>query len=1498
MDIPRSGELLGDRYVAGEPIGQGSSGIVFRARDRWTSRQVAIKLLKGPDAVELARREYELAGDAAHCCLARALDVGRLNGSAFVVFELAEGQHFDRALRGAEPAALIEALDDLLGAVGYLHARGVIHGDLKPENVRVAWSDGRPVVRLLDLGLARPPGQIGGGNAAYGAPEAMGGTATACSDLFSVGAMAFEVLAGGVLPFGDPSSPEYLSRLMQEEPVPLPEQVPAGLKELVGRLLSKQPATRYRSTAEARAALRSAARHPPPVKETPSPPRLVERDEALRRIYQALASQAEADLSAIVIAGAPRSGRSTLLQRAVIEGQLLGMRAIGVTARDGLKPLLGQLLEQAETLGAEREARAADEEVNRSGRSPEARFAPLFAVLRALEAVGTRGGGVLVAIDDLDRSDNTTAEAVRFLTASAESSRIVWLLVAGPDAPAGSVRCSPLSAQGVEAVVSAMLPGLPATGELAQVAYQGTGGIAGEVVDGVMRLVNERAIRFADGRWGLRAEGIARDAFGALSVDRIAELLNSLSAEVRGDLAAAALDGGCFEAACERLELGRERSERARNAGIGIRALRNDGGRLAVASDGVRELLVSGLPQGEERRIRRALVQSLARCTAAPEIARRAEHLQALGLDDEAVQESLRAADAAFANADLQATCKSLEDACNWGGSAIGRRVALRRAEALATAGSVEQALVVLDEALDCGCEKIAVQRTRGRILARAGRYDAAIEVLREAAVGNDEGDAADDRFWLGWSLMMRGRYREAEALASTGAASSRDRARLGRLRGTVAWHGGSPDHACAILQEALADATESGDALVVIEVEQSLGTAERLRGNLDAAAAHYEEAIRLARAAGFAPLLAKCLNNLAIVHYQAGKWKHAHRAWETMNELAIRLDAKEEVLLAHNNLALLFKDRGELERAERDLDRAVDIARDCGLKRYQAMALGNRAEVLTIAGQHERAGRDLGASVQLATEIGSRNELLECGRRRAALSLAAGRPEEALAEARAAAEAAEERGDTVERGNALLVACAAARALGQLEDANKDLQAVVALFENAGTDLDRARANLEKAHLAAAYGQESDAREAAREAASVFSAIGAERELNAARQLQDGGQSAGRAQAMLDLLRVAANARDVDALLGQTVERLLSITGSERGCVVLLEGREGPRLAARKSLPGVDDQLPVLSRGIADRVVASGRPLVLVNVGEEMALASRESVAALGVKAALCAPLKRGEQALGLLYVDSRKGPELVRFGTWILDAATAIIVPALERLIEAERERERVLLLRNAATDTLEAVCAVDASLDLLSEESDEGQRQRLIAAARGRTEELTRRSEGLLELLQSEDGSLDGEPESIAVKALLGCTLDVFASSGSPVSVDIREDAPQQVRGHLEPLAAALARIVDMAQGRAQGDAPVRVVAEGVTLDNDPHGRTAWRPGQSAGRRFLRIEIVAEKAKGAPGGEDDPLSPDNLSMKAVARVIRRSGGRLQADAENGRFVLEFETAGPEAI
>ncbi len=1479
MSAPRPGDLLGARYVLLDVLGEGSFSIVFRARDRWRQEDVAVKVFRGGDPEErtlAARREHLVARDLRHPAIASATDAGRFSGHPFVVLELAAGEALDVAMRDAEPRQILRVIDTLAAGLAVLHARDLVHGDLKPANVRVARRGQRLEARLVDLGCARPPGTVGGGTAAYAAPEALGGAATVASDLFSLGVIAWELLTGA-LPFGSPDEEGYLSRLAGGQPGREGDHLAPELAAILRRLLSSAPTARYGSAGELRAALGTVL-EAGAAEQTPPSPELVERDGALAAIRVFTKDVARGPVGPQWIVGTPRSGRSRVLSLAAAEARIDGFGTLETSARDGLVAWLHDLVRQAERAGASG-ADAARAAIDDRAGGAEGRHARLFAVLDVLTSAAT-GAPLLVLVDDADEASPAVREALRFLAASRGEARVGWVIVDRAGEGGVEVRLDALSEAGASALISSLLPGIDGALELARLARARSDATPGSLVEGTLALVDARAIRFVDGQWRRAAEGVPDWAYQDLDEARIDARLEQLGREARTTLCAIALDGGTVEAASARLGLASDLVARAAGPALRAGLLRAAGAGLTFASSEVRAQLVSRLgPEAREALHHDALAR-LANQVDPGSRAARTRHLAALGRRAEAASDALEAGRAAADAGDLHDATALLEQARVWGEPSSAGPAALALATIHASLGQVDSALAALDHALTSGLPAAVVARARGGVLARAARYDEAIAAL--GAVGDRGSLEPIDRFWLGWSLMMRGRYDEAEPLAARADCSEAERARLGRLAGTIAWHRGHFDEACAILEAAGKDARASADKLLVAEVEQSMGTAERLRGRLDEAASHYAAAIAASRAAGFVAVLAKSLNNLAIVEYQSGRWEGARHAWESMRELAVRLSAHEEILLAHNNLGLLFQDRGELARAERSLDEAIRLARLHELARYEAMATGNRAEVRARAGRWDAATSDLDAAEAIADRIGARDETLECRRRRAMVRLGRGDAGGALLDALAAAVEAAESGARAESGHAYLIAAASARTLGRVDEAERHLGSVASAWASGTTRLDAARLDLERANVRLAAGDRREAVRIARRAGAVFAELGAERELALVRTLEDADVSVDRGEALLEILKVAGEAAGTGALLDTVLGRIVHLTGAERGVVITFSGDEEPRIAARRGGEGQD---PIVSRGIADRAIASRRALVLANVDDESDLAGRDSVMRLGVRAALCAPLMQGDACLGLLYVDSTRGPELVRFGVWVVDAAAAILAPALARLAEREHAQEREALLRAAAIDGLETVGALDSAFDLIADGvTREGDAAR-VGVARERCTALLARSGRLLELVRVDAQTPSALPEEFSVRTLIASALEALEGSATP-SLEL-DGCSSLVTGVLDRLASAVTRMIESATRARGGPTTLRVREVDPLEDGSRPRERGWRPGASAGRRFVRIEVE--------GGALDPFGADEtaLAMRAARRLAAQSGGRLFAEpvADGHRIVMEIE-------
>jgi eukaryotic-like serine/threonine-protein kinase len=256
-------------YEIQSPIGAGGMGEVYRARDPRLGRDVAVKVLPvsfAADTERLRRFEQEARAVAAlnHPNILAIYDIGTREGAPFIVSELLEGESLRKRLSGAALPVrkAIEYAVQIAQGLAAAHEKGIVHRDLKPENVFVT-RDGR--VKILDFGLAKlmQPEQEGAetishqteagvvlGTVGYMSPEQVRGKpADQRSDLFSFGAILYEMLSGRRAFHGETAA-DSMSAILREEPPDLTETnrgIAPGLEHIVQHCLEKNPEERFQS---------------------------------------------------------------------------------------------------------------------------------------------------------------------------------------------------------------------------------------------------------------------------------------------------------------------------------------------------------------------------------------------------------------------------------------------------------------------------------------------------------------------------------------------------------------------------------------------------------------------------------------------------------------------------------------------------------------------------------------------------------------------------------------------------------------------------------------------------------------------------------------------------------------------------------------------------------------------------------------------------------------------------------------------------------------------------------------------------------------------------------------------------------------------------------------------------------------------------------------------------------------------------------------------------
>jgi serine/threonine protein kinase len=255
--------LLNNRYRLEEPLGSGGMAMVYRGHDLMLERTVAIKILRkdysnDPEFRERFHLEAKAAANLSHPNIVTVHDFGLNIDQLFIVMEYVPGTDLKTILKKRGRISIPEAIELISQAcagIGYAHRAGLVHCDIKPQNMLVT-----PEKRLkvVDFGIARALSAISPdermdivwGSPQYFSPEqAAGGAPSPASDVYSLGVIFFEMLTGK-LPFAAQTA-EELARQHRETLPPSPRKfnpsIPIPLEQIILKILAKEPSSRYRT---------------------------------------------------------------------------------------------------------------------------------------------------------------------------------------------------------------------------------------------------------------------------------------------------------------------------------------------------------------------------------------------------------------------------------------------------------------------------------------------------------------------------------------------------------------------------------------------------------------------------------------------------------------------------------------------------------------------------------------------------------------------------------------------------------------------------------------------------------------------------------------------------------------------------------------------------------------------------------------------------------------------------------------------------------------------------------------------------------------------------------------------------------------------------------------------------------------------------------------------------------------------------------------------------
>jgi tetratricopeptide (TPR) repeat protein len=949
-------------YSVHRKLGSGSLGTVYLVRDPRRRRLVALKVLRTdrltPEAVGRLQKEFRAIASLHHEQIATAHDFGYTESGRvpFYTREYVQGTPLPPGPPGSSaPAEFLRPILDLLDALEYLHAHGILHLDIHPGNIIVAEDKHRGSV-LIDFGVIPSAGGTGlqtGWEPWSGMPpEMLGrGAPSLATDIF---------LAGRVLHYRLTGDARGEVRLPREIPGWGP-RLTLEIERIAGKALQPDPRQRFASAREFREALARAIGEPR-MEPQPSEPREITlgRDVEIQAMEDALRDVLSGKSRVFRLSGPPGSGKTHLLGEARVRAQLRGLEVVEASFFPGSGP--GFLRAAFESARAARrgKTRWLEPLSAKHGGTPEER------ARRAAKAFFDDGGGPLVLIaDDLELADGESRLLAEALLAEVSSlgpepeGRSLGIFVATARPPGRGARrrdvrfLKPLRAAEAGSLLEALVRPLVIPGPLLKKA-------AAEGRGSPLRLHEiARALTLEWSRSGVIPPSASLPSFqegpaggvtwaGIEAPDR--ELLSALAFIGRPaspEEIAAALERNLLET--------RKSLMRVRRAGLVTPLRHGRGRRYRLSRPPSMEEIASCCPGLDSRMVHARLARFLG-ASSRPDLdleENLARHLLLCGKRDRGFDLALSAASRLRERGQAGRAVRLLEEASS---PELPVRERLRVAEEISSileeTGDHLAGISVIEPFYrgELGslsrAEAVRVRRRLGVHYHRGGEAEKALAVFEETQAAADPVLDLEDLVFVDSELAelhtLRGEYGLAEEACKRGLARLEKIEPGGEFR-----------------------------ARMEVTLRASLGHLDLRRMDLKSAQAELQAAARLSRRLGLRSGQPAIFNNLGIVENQLNNFAEAERAFRTAEKLLLAAGEGSGVVSISCNLAVLAAKRGDRDEASLRLERAAQLLRRYPGQRLEFFVGYTRGVVAHLFGDPAGVAEALQAALPLARKAG-----------------------------------------------------------------------------------------------------------------------------------------------------------------------------------------------------------------------------------------------------------------------------------------------------------------------------------------------------------------------------------------------------------------------------------------------------------------------------------------------------------------------------------------------